>query len=55
MAELAGEGEEALVAAVGIRANKAGKSGAGVAALVEVIDVRDGGGAQRAVSSALLL
>ena len=45
VAALAGEGEEALVAAGGIRADEAGESGGEVAALVEVLDNRDRGGA----------
>ena len=48
----AGEGQEALVAAGGIRAGEEGESSAEVAALIEAVDGRDGGGAKRAVVGA---
>ncbi len=44
---------EAFVAAVGVRADEAGESGAEVAALVEAVDGCDGGGAQRSVGGAV--
>ncbi len=46
-------GPLAPVAAVGIRANEAGESGAEVAALVEAVDGCDCGGPQRSVGGAV--
>jgi len=50
---LAGEGEEALVSALGVRALEAGESSGEVAALEEVFDSFDGEGAERAVDLAV--
>ena len=53
VAALAGEGEEALVAAVGIGTDEAGESGGEVAALIEAFDGFDREWAKRTVDLAV--